>query len=166
MSKKLKVTEQRFNAIKRQLKVKANTKESVAERHGLKVSTIKFISGCKDYATYRGRSTGKEYLPVDGLTAYEAVNSFAQTVNPATAPVKSVTAKLETKKPGAAAKYAQDLLEARTEAESYKNALAISKKHVKELQAEVDAYRTEEIRRTVAKARAGRSLLARFRRAA
>lgn len=54
---KTKVTEQRFNTIKRQLRGAGNELEKIAQAHDLKPSTVRFIRGCKDYGTYRRRSS-------------------------------------------------------------------------------------------------------------
>lgn len=57
--KTTKVTNQRFNTIKSQLKHEKNDPTRIAEAHGLKLSTIRVIRGCKDYATYQQRTSQK-----------------------------------------------------------------------------------------------------------
>ncbi|WP_437770651.1 hypothetical protein [Arthrobacter sp. KNU40] len=56
---KTRVTKQRFSTIKRQLAHPGNDLERLAQAHGLKPSTIRFIRGCKDYETYLRRTRKK-----------------------------------------------------------------------------------------------------------
>lgn len=83
---KTKVTQQRFNTIKRQLRHPENDLDRLAEAHGLKANTIRFIRGCKDYATYQKRTgrkvpavskaEGTEDSLLDSNLTQEQANAF------------------------------------------------------------------------------------------
>jgi hypothetical protein len=86
--KKVKVTNQRFNTIKSQLKNKRNDPARIAEAHGLKLSTVRVIRGCKDYATYQQRTSQKAR---DAVKAQDSLLDTNLTEEQATAILEMAT---------------------------------------------------------------------------